>query len=65
MAALKKFNGEYWRNLFDSCVGRTSWPYGFGVWSKEWVLPEIDSDDIVCIPQSRVLFFLHFDFLCY
>ncbi|KAL1345140.1 hypothetical protein HN51_018925 [Arachis hypogaea] len=48
MAALKKFDGEYWRNLFDSRVGRTTWPYGSGVWSKkEWVLPEIDSDDIV------------------
>ncbi|KAK1281567.1 hypothetical protein QJS10_CPB22g00757 [Acorus calamus] len=48
MEALKKFDGEYWKNLFDSRVGRTTWPYGSGVWSKkEWVLPEIDSDHIV------------------
>ncbi|KAL4330746.1 hypothetical protein AHAS_Ahas13G0430900 [Arachis hypogaea] len=48
MTALKKFDGEYWRNLFDSCVGRTTWPYGSDVWSKkEWVLPEIDSVDII------------------
>ncbi|KAL0341855.1 UNVERIFIED_CONTAM: Threonine synthase, chloroplastic [Sesamum calycinum] len=48
MEALKKFDGEYWRSLFDSRVGKTTWPYGSGVWSKkEWVLPEIDSDDIV------------------
>lgn len=48
MEALKKFDGAYWRNLFDSRVGKTTWPYGSGVWSKkEWVLPEIDSDDIV------------------
>ncbi|KAJ8535834.1 hypothetical protein K7X08_034235 [Anisodus acutangulus] len=48
MNALKKFDGQYWRNLFDSRVGKTTWPYGSGVWSKkEWVLPEIDSDDIV------------------
>lgn len=48
MEALKSFPGAYWRDLFDSRVGRTTWPYGSGVWSKkEWVLPEIDSDDIV------------------
>ncbi|KAL2537593.1 Threonine synthase 1 [Forsythia ovata] len=48
MDALKKFDGQYWRSLFDSRVGKTTWPYGSGVWSKkEWVLPEIDGDDIV------------------
>lgn len=48
MNALKQFEGKYWRSLFDSRVGRNAWPYGSGVWSKkEWVLPEIDNDDIV------------------
>ncbi|KAL4013612.1 hypothetical protein IC575_025784 [Cucumis melo] len=48
MEALKKYDGAYWRNLFDSRVGKTTWPYGSSVWSKkEWVLPEIDPDDIV------------------
>ncbi|KAL2462442.1 Threonine synthase 1 [Forsythia ovata] len=48
MEALKKFDGQYWKSLFDSRVGKTTWPYGSGVWSKkEWVLPEIDSDEIV------------------
>lgn len=48
LEALKRFDGTYWRNLFDSRVGKTTWPYGSGVWSKkEWVLPEIDDDDIV------------------
>ncbi|XP_050218980.1 threonine synthase 1, chloroplastic [Mercurialis annua] len=48
MEALKKYDGAYWRELFDSRIGKTTWPYGSGVWSKkEWVLPEIDSDDIV------------------
>ncbi|KAI3825633.1 hypothetical protein L1987_07152 [Smallanthus sonchifolius] len=46
--ALKEFDGNYWKSLFDSRIGKTTWPYGSGVWSKkEWVLPEIDSDDIV------------------
>ena len=40
MDALRQYGPEYWRALFDSRVGRTSWPYGSGVWSKkEWVLP--------------------------
>uniref|UniRef100_A0A0D6QSB3 threonine synthase n=1 Tax=Araucaria cunninghamii TaxID=56994 RepID=A0A0D6QSB3_ARACU len=48
MEALKRYDGKYWRNLFDSRVGKTTWPYGSGVWSKkEWVLPEIDNDHIV------------------
>lgn len=48
MEALGKFDGAYWRSLFDSRVGKTTWPYGSGVWSKkEWVLPEIHPDDIV------------------
>ena len=48
MDALKHYDGAYWKALFDSRVGKTTWPYGSGVWSKkEWVLPEIDSDDIV------------------
>ncbi|MBA0623123.1 hypothetical protein Godav_008607, partial [Gossypium davidsonii] len=34
MTALKHFDGAYWRNLFDSCVGKTTWPFGSGVWSK-------------------------------
>ncbi|KAL0825681.1 hypothetical protein Bca101_049358 [Brassica carinata] len=47
-AALKRYDGAFWRNLFDSRVGKTTWPYGSGVWSKkEWVLPEINDDDIV------------------
>ena len=48
MDALKRFDGEYWRNLFDSRVRTVGSPYGSGVWGKkEWVLPEISDDDIV------------------
>lgn len=40
MEALKKYPATYWKDLFDSRVGKTTWPYGSGVWSKkEWVLP--------------------------
>ncbi|CAA2981320.1 threonine synthase, chloroplastic [Olea europaea subsp. europaea] len=48
MEALKQFDREYWKTVFDSRTGTTKWPYGSGEWSKkEWVLPEIDNDDIV------------------
>ncbi|XP_018686191.2 threonine synthase, chloroplastic [Musa acuminata AAA Group] len=54
MTALKRFPGSYWRDLFDSRVGRTTWPYGSGVWSKkEFVLPEIDPDHIVSLFEGN------------
>ena len=38
--ALRNVDGKEWRRLFDSRVGKTTWPFGSGVWSKkEWVLP--------------------------
>ncbi|TYI26975.1 hypothetical protein E1A91_A05G146300v1 [Gossypium mustelinum] len=39
MTALKHFDGAYWRNLFNSCVGKTKWPFRSGVWSKKRVDP--------------------------
>jgi len=54
MDALARYPGSYWRDLFDSRVGRTAWPYGSGVWSKkEFVLPEIDSDHIVSLFEGN------------
>ncbi|XP_015692686.2 threonine synthase, chloroplastic-like [Oryza brachyantha] len=54
MDALARFPGSYWRDLFDSRVGRTTWPFGSGVWSKkEFVLPEIDSDHIVSLFEGN------------
>ena len=41
----RQYGPEYWRALFDSRVGRTTWPFGSGVWSKkEWVLPVSHSE---------------------
>lgn len=40
MDALSIYGPMYWKALFDQRSGRTTWPYGSGVWSKkEWVLP--------------------------
>lgn len=46
MESLKIYSPQYWKALFDERVGKTSWPYGSGVWSKkEWILP------VRCQPQ--------------
>lgn len=38
--SLRIYSPQYWKALFDERVGKTSWPYGSGVWSKkEWILP--------------------------
>ena len=52
MEALAIYGPRYWKALFDERTGRTSWPYGSGVWSKkEWVLPvSRDSFFCCCLP---------------
>lgn len=40
LESLAIYGPEYWKALFDERAGKTTWPYGSGVWSKkEWVLP--------------------------
>ncbi|GAX84079.1 hypothetical protein CEUSTIGMA_g11503.t1 [Chlamydomonas eustigma] len=54
MNALAQYGPEYWRSVFDSRIGTTSWPYGSGVWSKkEWVLPGLSDDDIVSMFEGN------------
>lgn len=54
MEALAIYGPEYWKALFDERAGRTTWPYGSGVWSKkEWVLPGISDDDIVSMFEGN------------
>ena len=53
LEALKKRSAKEWKELFDSRKGTIKWPYGSGVWSKkEWVLPEIDSQDIISLYEG-------------
>jgi threonine synthase len=35
MEALSIYGPKYWKALFDERVGKTTWPYGSGVWSKK------------------------------
>jgi len=43
--------------LFNSHVGKITWLYGSGIWSKkEWVLHEIDDDDIISAYEINSIF---------
>lgn len=54
MEALGRYGPDYWKKLFDDRVGKTSWPYGSGVWSKkEWILPDIDDNHIVSMFEGN------------
>ena len=56
--ALKQKSGAEWRALMDSRGGTTRWPYGSGVWrQKEWVIPEIDDENIVSMFEGNTNLF--------
>lgn len=46
-------DAKTWMRLFDERYKSTEWPYGSGVWGKkEWVLPQIDNDNIVSLYEG-------------
>ncbi len=54
MEILKRRSPEDWKALFDGRYGRTSWPYGSGVWSKhEWVQPLVHPDNVVSLFEGN------------
>jgi len=54
MDALRSRSPSEWKALFDSRYGRTSWPYGSGVWSKhEWVQPHVHPDNVVSLFEGN------------
>ena len=54
MGALAGHDAPTWRAIFDSRAGRTTWPYGSGVWSKkEWVLPGVRSEAVVSMFEGN------------
>lgn len=51
--ALKKRSADSWKTLFDKRYKSNQWPYGSGVWGKkEWVLPNIDNQNIVSLYEG-------------
>ena len=56
--ALRNVDGKEWRRLFDSRVGKTTWPFGSGVWSKkEWVLPVRAVDLLPCLTEAASMLY--------
>ncbi len=53
MDALSRRDAKAWMKLFEERYKSTEWPYGSGVWGKkEWVLPEIDNNNIVSLYEG-------------
>ena len=51
---LRQFSAEQWRNLIDSRVGTTHWPYGSGVWGmREWVAPDLRDENVVSMYEGN------------
>jgi threonine synthase len=50
---LKRRDAKAWMKLFEDRYKSTEWPYGSGVWGKkEWILPEINNDNIVSLYEG-------------
>ncbi len=55
---LGRKSAAYWKDLFDSRLGTTKWPYGSGVWSKkEWICPRIDNENVVSMFEGNTNLF--------
>ncbi len=55
---LKKRNADEWKQLFESRVGTTTWPYGSGVWGlREWVIPALTDDNVVSMFEGNTNLF--------
>jgi threonine synthase len=51
---LAKTPAEEWKRTFERRSHRNEWPYGSGVWGKkEWVLPELDNDNVVSMYEGH------------
>ncbi len=46
-------DAKEWMKLFEDRYKSTQWPYGSGVWGKkEWILPQIDNENIVSLYEG-------------
>jgi len=56
--ALRRTSADEWKAIFERRGRRNEWPYGSGVWSKkEWVLPEIDNENVVSMYEGHTNLF--------
>ncbi|MFO1476829.1 MAG: threonine synthase [Verrucomicrobiota bacterium] len=53
MQSLKRRSPSAWKRLFEDRYMGNEWPYGSGVWGKkEWILPQIDPNNIVSLYEG-------------
>src|SRR6516162_4641213 len=53
LEALSRRSATAWMKLFEDRYKGNEWPYGSGVWGKkEWILPEIDNDNVVSLYEG-------------
>jgi threonine synthase len=53
MAELRKRSATEWKKLFEERYKSNQWPFGSGVWGKkEWILPDIDDENIVSLYEG-------------
>ena len=51
---LRRRSPEAWRQLIESRVGTTLWPYGSGVWGmREWVAPDLRDENVVSMYEGN------------
>lgn len=55
---LKKRSADQWKQLFDSRISSTAWPYGSGVWGmREWVIPALADENVVSMFEGNTNLF--------
>src|SRR6267378_3548430 len=53
LQALRQRDAASWKRLFEERYKSNEWPVGSGVWGKkEWILPEIDDQNIVSLYEG-------------
>src|SRR5260221_1361460 len=53
LQALSQRGSSGWKKLFEERYKSNQWPYGSGVWGKkEWILPQIDHENIVSLYEG-------------
>jgi threonine synthase len=58
MDALRRRSAADWIRLFDERYKTGQWPYGSAIWGKkEWVLPQIDNENIVSMYEGATNLF--------
>ena len=58
LSELRKRSAAEWKKLFEERYKSNQWPFGSGVWGKkEWILPEINDDNVVSLYEGSTNLF--------